>query len=86
MTMSKVLVGTLMAAGLALGASHAAGAQWDDAPMDPPMGPGMMDPGSMHPACTDDDGHGVWPGMGMHPAHNGGMMPGCDWDDDWLDD
>lgn len=81
MTMSKVLMGTIVAAGLALGASHVAGAQWHDSP----MGPGMMDPGSAHPACTDD-GHGVWPGMGMHPDHNDGMMPGCIWDDDWWDD
>lgn len=81
MTMSKVLVGVCMAAGLALGANQAVGAQWHDQP----MGPGMMDPGSEHPGCDDKD-HGVWPGMHMDPSHHDGMMPGCDWDDDWWDD
>jgi hypothetical protein len=71
----RMVVGTVLATGLALGAAAPAGAHWEDpwdhhGPASYPgcdwddhgMGPGMMDP---YPACD-------WPdhGMGSHP-HDG---------------
>lgn len=79
----RILLGMAMAVLLALGATGAARADWDDHP----MGPGMMGPGmGPYPGCDWDD-HGMGPGMpgrGMGPYP--GQHSGCDWDGDWWDD